>query len=627
MPCLLLGASASAQITRVVPLKSAEQGLAMLGKGYNPVSGQFLAPCVVPSAPKSITNENATISDLEITTVSSEQMMDTLIDLDAHATIRAGGSVEVGASYLHTDNVTRFSVFGRIKATAQRITYSLEEYKLQPWVKETVESSATGKEDFARLCGDQFVAGVISGAEFTGLLRIDTVSEKQKDQIKAKLEADFAAVKAGIKGTVNFENYAKTTNVHANMSRRGGVDALPSLALDDYIKEARRVPELAARNPWPVAVLTVDYSLVSNKPRWNALKFQAQKDIMDQLVADYATLARRLADERFARDNPSQFVPPPDAAALAAHIAALQTNLNLLTKSATRCMDDVNTCVNGGYEMPQPFPLQRVQTTGTEPCFQNDQEACNTDKGCPGTRVCQDKKWTVCATTQPCECRPGTTESCPCEKGCQRQRTCQADFKWGACKCDDCVCDPNSRQDCACPMGCQGGKQTCVSNGQRWSSCVGCPSLCPRGFQQQNGICVATFAAAPTEVAWSVTSASDNSRLAVIHAPSWCRSPGSRQVSCELRGTLNRAEPSKAVCKQNNETAMKIFCDGQETGVHATEFQPPRNPRPAFDRAFACGSSVEVWKGTGAYFWDPTRGCLRTFSDLRWSVELSTACP
>src|SRR5438270_13933778 len=74
-------------------------------------------------------------------------------------------------------------------------------------------------------------------------------------------------------------------------------------------------------------------------------------------------------------------------------------------------------------------------------------------------------------------CSPGTTQGCLCPGNISGVQTCASDGNaWSACM--GCAttraCTPGATQSCVCSGGGTGGSQTCLTDGSAFSACGGC---------------------------------------------------------------------------------------------------------------------------------------------------------
>ena len=262
-----------------------------LGQGYNSVSGQFRgfgvadanqSPVFPAETPSAGSEGRRTANDGQALTytfefVENETELRRTLEINASASLNYGafsGSAKLSLLKQHQENAT--SSYLVIRAKVVNATQRLNDYTLTP--PALAAAAAKDSKLFVRSFGDQFVNGIITGGELTGIVELQFASSTDREEFSGKLKASygaFASLSVSVKQTMTAMR--KNLRVSASLLRVGGTAKVTLVTYKpdtfDIIWEQmdKNMTDLAQAfiedvkgHPTVLEVTTIDYNACSN---------------------------------------------------------------------------------------------------------------------------------------------------------------------------------------------------------------------------------------------------------------------------------------------------------------------------------------------------------------------------
>ncbi|MBL9153504.1 MAG: hypothetical protein JNK37_13505 [Verrucomicrobiales bacterium] len=225
-----------------------------LGQGFNSISGiirgnPFRSAAVAPP------NSTAFRTEFSLKWIESSYELVTSLGLSASASW-GGGSA--GLDFAESNKVNRFSSFILVSVRVIGPSEVLAENSLSEGSEQLIRE---GSEAFFRQYGDSYVWRRRTGGEFFALLSMETVSESERRDIKAKVDASGGVFSAAAEFRSSFQEVTSSKNLRFSMIKNGGSPELPSASADSVLEQALHfTQEIAgtADEPGRAAILELD---------------------------------------------------------------------------------------------------------------------------------------------------------------------------------------------------------------------------------------------------------------------------------------------------------------------------------------------------------------------------------
>lgn len=617
---------------------------ARLGRGYNSATGEVLYPCIDTSSGigKLIPNGSGT-GGIDLFTVDGTDSLTNKMSVNLDVLASFLGA-KAGASFTYTRDTSNTSTWSHAvaRSTWRNLVSSINHETWDPTIQELSNKGHLSRDDFSKLCGNYYIWGVISGAQYWGIFDIHNDSAEIKTLIDAKLTAEWAGSHLDARAINAISSLSKTVTVTARALRWGGTEPWKLSSAADLVADASNVPAQANSAPYPLAIILRSYDTLPQLVS-DPYLFREQERVMQDLARQYTALLRLSNDAQFARDNRSLYDPTPDESKIIEYIQTIESDIDTINKAASACYQDIRNCKPVAISpWPTPFPLS-LKHDGSAVCVdgQEDPASCiavrksdgspaDSSFSCGGKRSCQGKTWGPCTATATCECKNGDQLSyrCPVKtdnsKFCARTTSCSGNT-WGPQKCDDtCVCEPNATQAVTCANGCA-GHQLCNGDGTGLTgSCESSPP-CPAGYNLDGNKCALTAGAEATQgFGWMKTwPDGEKVEFSWTAAPEGCSRPG---ANCWLTFTLGQGKD----CVTNGDPALTLTCyDANNNPQGSQTFAGAAFATNGESGAmtFACnGVRVGIKKeknGDYCCF----KGCPRHMGNVEWHAVIDKTCP
>jgi hypothetical protein len=171
------------------------------------------------------------------------------------------GSGSVG--YFSSKNISRYaeqlliSIMVKNETQLMRPHYSL--------TAESLKALHKSKQDFINLCGDTYLAGKISGGEFTAVFNFAAATEAEQQDMHANFSAASGSNSVDAALSEKLKTSQQSQNLDVEVIRKGPNEPMPPLEVQKLIEYALNYPPKVAAgtgNAWTIAYVTLPYGEV-----------------------------------------------------------------------------------------------------------------------------------------------------------------------------------------------------------------------------------------------------------------------------------------------------------------------------------------------------------------------------
>lgn len=334
---------------------------ALVGNGYNPVTGEIKGPCVVPTpiqplVPATTPGTSAGQQiDAHIAEISRYEDLRRGLGLDATAAASFGlglFSADTRVSYFTSNhfNSQNYYLFVHVKVENQ--TEALSHYTL---TEQAATLQSNNPQQFQTTCGSEFIAARVTGGEFNAIIEIETRSNEDREQVSAQIRGSgggfFASASANVELKNTLTSISRNHRITVELFQTGGGGQLPprdpQAVIDYALSFPTRVLQVGGSG-WLYSVTTVPYQNITTLTSPPST-FAAQQKILQSMALDLSTALSLRNDVLFVIQHPEQFenTGPTMDADLANQMSALTAIVNQLNTSAAEC----------GAHLPNPCTL------------------------------------------------------------------------------------------------------------------------------------------------------------------------------------------------------------------------------------------------------------------------------
>ena len=230
----------------------------VLGKGYDTVTGMIKEDCVSMTTDQ-VPGPGATVAQTyTLTEISSNADLLSITNVDASASADVGlFSASAEMSLLSQNQISNYNANLLAQVSVERGWQFGRNVALKATSQGLVEHNPDG---FLRQCGNRYVAGVLYGGEFYGLVMVETTSQKDRKQVSTSFSASYGPFSGD--GTFSQDTLTNLNTheitVKGYMSGAGG-GALP-LTLDSMRARMAGFPgEIIETGGTPIQVMLLEY--------------------------------------------------------------------------------------------------------------------------------------------------------------------------------------------------------------------------------------------------------------------------------------------------------------------------------------------------------------------------------
>jgi hypothetical protein len=274
--------------------------------------------------------------------VTSEDDLARSLGVSANASFGNGVfSADASVQYLSSTKLTSYSSYLLVTSSNQNARQLLTHYTLTNEAKSALRS---GLPQFVKLCGDQYVSGLVTGGSISAVLSASSSTTAEQEDASATLHA------AGFGGSLDasvkskLQTYQDNGRLNIQIIRQGPAEAWPAGTVTDLISYAQAFPAKVAGNSksaWTTFYLVSSYNEIFEK--WNAPASQVAFYLREGPYLRQLYQARN--DYTYISNNSSQFG--------ATSSIKLNNEISVLGSEIGRVQGAANTCLSDPTECPQ----------------------------------------------------------------------------------------------------------------------------------------------------------------------------------------------------------------------------------------------------------------------------------
>lgn len=362
-------AQAAASFAAEVPV-DVPSTLAILGAGYDTLSGEVRGKCLSPGSEQQVEGENAYVHIIQI---ENEREFTQKLNLAAKAkySLFSAGGKHVSESTFNSYS-TYLAVLARIESRTKNLT--------SPSL--TTEAKALATSNFARFrerCGNAFVSSRTIGGEYSALVEIYSATESQLRDTKLKASGATGLFSTSAEASRRLTELLKDRRYEVRLIRKGGAGQVEGTK-EAILGAALRFPEsLKKANDTELVGLRViaqDYRAIDLPEAVSAAELSDTEKLIAVQRRDNELQLRRehLADLMYVLQNPDDF-SPFDRQSLRSAEQGIRDTLFEANAEVIRCLEaPTKTCTFS------PLPTQfRVALPARLPGLTREQLAAERD--------------------------------------------------------------------------------------------------------------------------------------------------------------------------------------------------------------------------------------------------------
>ncbi len=214
---------------------------------------------------------------------------------------------------------------------------------------EAAKLVATGNAElFAERYGDYFVAGIESGGQFFGIIKIEYASESDKTNISAKVAGSYGLFSAQV--SMNLSSAIKDTHsqVTASLYYQGGNVSTAVKTPDDLFTAKSEWESTVLTSAKPYSVLLLPWVVADGPLPPNAADLQHQKDVLVACAKLRSQTLDKLNSIEYVLDSNSQSFfqfKPGDGDRLSKLHADLSLDADIIEQAASFAIDNAKLAV------------------------------------------------------------------------------------------------------------------------------------------------------------------------------------------------------------------------------------------------------------------------------------------
>jgi len=316
------------------------------GVGADLASGSPMAK-VVDGAATTVQQAGGSVVNFEVQRIHSTSELEQTLGIDVEASYGCasfGAGISARFNYAKNSKVQSSSLFMTVTARIDLAFLSINDPSLTSDAAELIERP----DIFAVRFGNMFVRGISRGGVFVGVLRVDTKSAEESQDISSKLQGSYGAFSADAQ--VKFKSLAKEhqSEVFLQMHHEGGRADLKITDPTDplqLLNNANLFLQSFQDSPDQVAIpyaATLDPVTIARGPLPpNAADIEHAQDVIIFCARRRSVLLGQLNLLQFITDNSSKYDwSGVDAATVRAAVQSTQADIDFIAHCASRAMND-----------------------------------------------------------------------------------------------------------------------------------------------------------------------------------------------------------------------------------------------------------------------------------------------
>ena len=355
------------------------------GVGADLASGSPMGK-VVDGAATTVQQAAGSTVNFQVQRIHSTSELEQALGVDVQASYGCGSfgpSVSARFSFAKNSKVQSSSLFMAVTAQVDLAFLSID----QPVLTADAAALVDKPDIFATRFGNMFVRGISRGGLFVGVLRVDTASSEESEQISAELQGSYGVFSGDAKA--KFDSVAKNyhSEVFVQMHHEGGPTDLqitdptdPLQLLDNairFVQSFQTSPDAVAL-PYVVALDPVTIAQGPIPP--NPSDLEHAQDVIVFCASRRSVLLDQLNLLQYVRDNSGKYDwSGVDPATVGGAAQLIQADLDLIAHCASVAMNSPADAVMpadlaaqegttfGQAVLPNPMPVPKAATTVTVP--------------------------------------------------------------------------------------------------------------------------------------------------------------------------------------------------------------------------------------------------------------------
>jgi|GEM_PF-5524880 len=337
-----------------------------VGLGFDLNSGDLMNT-VVQGTLSTPVGAGGAITSFEVARILTTSDLETQLGVDAEASYGLasfGAGISARFSFSKRMKVQTSSLFMAVRAQVSLPTQSLDNVSLIPDTSALLVGNA---DQFAAHYGNMFIRNLIRGGLFVGVLRVDTSTTDQSNEIAGQLsgsyglfsadvETKFQQVSQNFQASIFIDEYSEGGPINLAIDNPG--DPLQLIAnVKAFLQSFQNSPDAVAV---PYTVSLAPISLANGPLPPNAADVQHAQDVIMECVKRRSATMDSLNLLQFIVDNPARFdftnSVPLDK--IQAAVSGFQNDLDLIARCASAAMNNSENTL-----MPPDFATKNGITT------------------------------------------------------------------------------------------------------------------------------------------------------------------------------------------------------------------------------------------------------------------------
>lgn len=350
---------------------------AMLGRGFDSLSGEVLGDCVARTKTMSFagaTEQPGATSDLVVRYARTREELASSLGVSGEASASFGFfSGSARASWAHRDEIATDTTFLVISNQVVNNTESLETYQLSDAAEKALREG--GSAAFYRMCGDQFIAARVTGGSLQVVVEIRNTSKSLMKEMSAGAGIKAWVFSASGEITSAAKSALEKEDIDIQVFQDGGLE-YPS-GLGDLVSYAYRfrgsVTGANSKHAAPIAFVTAPYSVVSSDASINVPSLTQQRRKLTELAVWHGDAKARRRDLIDAQSEPGTC--KDRTARFEAAIGDVEQVMQTIAVDAQACVEaPLKSCgVTRARRMPRDAHAALIsQCTGKAPVNQRE---------------------------------------------------------------------------------------------------------------------------------------------------------------------------------------------------------------------------------------------------------------
>jgi hypothetical protein len=267
--------------------------------------------------------------------------------------------------------ISKYSAFILVSAKIRNETSFLKKPRLTADAAALLKQAGTaGFDAFRRRCGDGFLVGLTTGAEFYAVIEVETNTDEELQRLRTSIHSqrdEDSSQQSQVQLNKNLRQLGLRQNIRIRTYQRGGAGESEIGMVQSIDQLLGRLKELAdfarnGQNPRPITGTLTDYMTLGLEiPAAQLQKLSHAQDVIDELGKRLAALADLKANLVYILAHHASFVGMNGQKLTEINHALSQIDQRVgeIRSAAKNCSSNYETCqLPKGIE-PPPFELPK----------------------------------------------------------------------------------------------------------------------------------------------------------------------------------------------------------------------------------------------------------------------------